>query len=280
MSIPFWLAGGAQPLILIEAFVNARGPFHFVLDTGAGLCLVTPAVASDAGIVATAERTGIGAAGTVSLRLGVAESLAVGDANVSGLRIGVTDELGRIGNAVGAAIDGAIGYEFLRDYCVTLDYAERTMSLSGASKATDAASEPSPVRFRLAHPAKPLILIDAFVNESGPFSFALDTGASATTISPDLASTLRLTTTPIPSITGGGGAIAASATRLRSLRVGPRSVSEVDVAVTGALDRIAGAIGQKLDGILGFNFLKHYRVVLDYPNESLLLADSRSRDLS
>lgn len=273
-SVPFRLVGGSQPLILLDAFVNGNGPFDFILDSGAGFCLITPTVASEARVDITGERTGTGAAGAVTLSMGSAGSIAVGSIEVPGLRVGVTSELARIGSAVGARIDGVIGYEFLRDFCVTLDYANQTINLAATSRQTEAPPDSaSVVRFSLAYSAKPLILVDAFLNDRGPFVFALDTGASITTISHDVAAQLRLSTSPIPSMTGGGGAVDAALSHLRSLRVAAREIFEIDVAVSRALDLIAGAIGRKLDGILGYNFLKHYRVMLDYPNETLALLD-------
>jgi hypothetical protein len=34
---------------------------------------------------------------------------------------------------------------------------------------------------------------------------------------------------------------------------------------------LSNAIGTKLDGIVGHNFLRNYKVALDYPNETLSL---------
>jgi hypothetical protein len=30
-------------------------------------------------------------------------------------------------------------------------------------------------------------------------------------------------------------------------------------------------IGTRLDGIIGYNFLRHFKVVIDYPNETFAL---------
>ena len=174
--------------------------------------------------------------------------------------------------AVGARIDGALGYEFLRDFRLTLDYKSQTVELAQDAGSTETAYSFWPaVPFKLAHSSKPLILLDAYVDEIGPFNFALDTGASTTVLSPSLASQLNLRLSAIPDVTGGGGAIKASSARVRSLRVGSNTANGLDVAVTGALDIISAAIGQKLDGILGYNFLRLYRVVIDFPNARLSL---------
>jgi len=34
---------------------------------------------------------------------------------------------------------------------------------------------------------------------------------------------------------------------------------------------LSQAVGAKLDGIVGYNFLRDYKVVIDYPNELLSL---------
>ncbi len=71
MPISFTLAGDAQPLTLLPVFVNERGPFAFILDTGAALSLGTRSVASGVGIVASATQQGHGAAGQVTLEIGL-----------------------------------------------------------------------------------------------------------------------------------------------------------------------------------------------------------------
>jgi hypothetical protein len=34
---------------------------------------------------------------------------------------------------------------------------------------------------------------------------------------------------------------------------------------------LSNAVGAKLDGIVGYNFLRNYKVVIDYPNQLLSL---------
>ena len=191
------------------------------------------------------------------------------------MRVGITDELLRIAATIGERVDGALGYEFLREFRLTLDYQCQTVELAQGSGSTEASNQfGQALPFRLAHSSKPLILFDAYIDELGPFNFALDTGASTTAVSPSLASRLKVHLTAIPDVTGGGGSIKASSARVRSLRVGSNTAYEVDIAVTGALDVVSTALGQKLDGILGYNFLRLYRVLIDFPNATLHLRPS------
>ena len=79
-EVPFRLAGAAQPLILVPTSVNGRGPFDFILDTGAGTSLVSLDLARQQGIPTEQMKEGTGAGGKVRLALGTVESLAVGQA--------------------------------------------------------------------------------------------------------------------------------------------------------------------------------------------------------
>jgi hypothetical protein len=48
-------------------------------------------------------------------------------------------------------------------------------------------------------------------------------------------------------------------------------VRNLPVIVGDFLDMLSGVIGTKLDGIIGYNFLRHFRVVIDYPNDRFRL---------
>ncbi len=43
----------------------------------------------------------------------------------------------------------------------------------------------------------------------------------------------------------------------------------MNVIVGDFLEMLSTVIGVKLDGIIGYNFLKLYKVVIDYPHETL-----------
>lgn len=76
------------------------------------------------------------------------------------------------------------------------------------------------VSFRLGAPQKPVILVDVMVNGSGPYQFALDTGASVTVLSQGLANDLRIASGDPAAGMGAGGQVAVTLTSLDSLQVG------------------------------------------------------------
>ncbi len=117
----FRLAGGGQPLILLPVHVNGEGPFDFILDTGAGTSLLSRELAGRLDVKIIGSKDGHSAGGRVSVSLAKLDSLAVGDMRMGDVDVGIVD-LAHIGRAIGAQIDGDLGYNFLKHFRVTIDY--------------------------------------------------------------------------------------------------------------------------------------------------------------
>src|SRR6476619_1088928 len=117
----FRLAGGAQPLILLPVPVNDRGPFDFILDTGAGTSLLSSELAKQLEVKIIGSKEGQSAGGKVSVSLAKIDSLAVAETKLADVDVGIVD-LSQIGKTVGANIDGDLGYNFLKHFRVTINY--------------------------------------------------------------------------------------------------------------------------------------------------------------
>lgn len=271
-KLNFRLAGGAQPLILLPVKVNGEGPFEFILDTGAGTSLVSSELGQTLGIKVIGSKEGQSAGGVVSISLARLDSLEVGSAKLNDVDVGLVD-LSHIGKTVGAKIDGDLGYNFLKHFRIMLDYRKNEIRFDdpkrfepvGASKAV------TEIPMRLASPAKPLILVDVYANGRGPFQFAVDTGASTTAITPELAKQLGVASSPIGAAATAGAHVDVTGGILQSFQLGGARIENSHVVVAGFFDMLSKAIGAKLDGIVGYNFLRNYKVALDYPNETLSL---------
>jgi predicted aspartyl protease len=268
--VTFRLAGGRQPLILLPVFVDGRGPYSFVLDTGAGPTLVSNELAEALALPRGEEQDGRGAAGKMTLVKSELPSLTVGQETLENVPVSVTD-LSFIGRAIGAQVDGGLGHSFLRHFAVTLDYATNALTLTLPVGGAERALDEREIAFQSAHAENPLVVVPVFVNEKGPYDFALDTGASSTVISLELAAEFGLATEKIPQLTGGGGSVNASRVQLSSLAVGASRQENLTAAATDFLAQLNAALGNKLQGIVGYNFLRHYRVTLDYPRAALSL---------
>lgn len=127
------------------------------------------------------------------------------------------------------------------------------------------------VKFALEGPGGAALVVPVMINGQGPFDFVLDTGATLTCIDQRLARRLELEEERgVRGIGAGMGAAGRiSLVRLDSLRIGQARASEL---MACALDlRHTESVGLGIDGLIGLNFLKSYRVTVDFQREVLLL---------
>ena len=127
-------------------------------------------------------------------------------------------------------------------------------------------------KFRIAESGKRIITVDAKVNGKGPFNFVVDTGASHTIISTTTAEKLGLDTsspgccgsTTGRSAQGAGGPVAARAATVESVEVGDIEVKNVEVALIDLT-----SLDKDWDGIIGYTFMKNFKVTIDYPKQDI-----------
>ena len=111
-----------------SVYVNGRGPYRFVLDTGASNCSVAPQVARDLGLPRGKDRRSRGIGIDLPSYESRLSSLAVGPSSVGDLDVMVTD-YSHLAKRIGLPVHGCIGTTFLAHFTVVLNYRARTVSL-------------------------------------------------------------------------------------------------------------------------------------------------------
>jgi predicted aspartyl protease len=114
----FRLAGSKQALILVPVFVDGRGPYSFVMDTGATTTVVSNELADALALPRGQKQDGRGAAGEMTLVESRLPSLTVGHQILDSLPVSVTD-LSFLGRAMGEQVDGALGHSFLKHFVMS-----------------------------------------------------------------------------------------------------------------------------------------------------------------
>src|SRR5438552_18909402 len=117
VKVKFRLAGGAQPVILLPVHVNNRGPFDFILDTGAGTSLLSSELAKQLELKVIGSKEGQSAGGKVSVSLAKVDALAVGEMKLDDVDVEIVD-LGQIGKTIGVILVGDLGYIFLKTFLI------------------------------------------------------------------------------------------------------------------------------------------------------------------
>ena len=260
--LPSSSAAGAEPLeypieiagqvILIKTTVNGRGPFTFILDTGATETVVTPPTARRVGIAGAAEPGAVGH--------GMAKTVAVGAVSVSDLPVLVVDPPQALSLRLDKGINyaGILGYTFLAPQVTTIDYRRQRVSFmpAGATAVRKPQADAAPGAIQIPFVIRDrLIHVAAFVNGQGPFTFLFDTGSAEVLLLPKAREALRLAA----SDQRADGVRFAT---LAQVKVGGAEVLKVPAIIQRPPQE--GALGLTYDGILGYPFLSHFRVTINY----------------
>lgn len=110
------------------------------------------------------------------------------------------------------------------------------------------------------------VILEAYVNESGPYAFLFDTGSQITMIDESLASELHLETTTNAriigvSLHGKGGKYAL----VDSVRVGEEAKVESLYVIAFDMKDIVAA-RYAIRGVIGGDFLSHFNEMIDNTN--------------
>jgi len=128
-------------------------------------------------------------------------------------------------------------------------------------------------------PAKTLsnyLVVEAKWDKRGPYHFLIDTGASVTLVSPELAARYVAKnapppTTPLVRVKSASGETALlTATTLRRIELGGARFENVQALIYDC-EVVSAHLGVKIDGILGFPLFRETLLTLDYPHSRVLL---------
>jgi Aspartyl protease len=126
VSVPFELSKGH---ILVQAYVNGKGPYLFGFDTGAsGMGRSDVRLTSELALPKVGEEQNSDGIKTVATDVVQAESLQLGPVAKSNVRLLSRDYNGA--KAVAPFLMGIIGRDFFADRLLTIDYPHRTLSFT------------------------------------------------------------------------------------------------------------------------------------------------------
>jgi predicted aspartyl protease len=268
-TVPFRLLNNH---IYVQAFVDGKGPFTFIVDTG-GHTLLSPHLVAEVGLkpVGEAVTSGAGdghattgfvhfdeiAIGKVRLRDEIAFATPVYDASVEGI-----------------PVDGMIGFELIRRMVTRIDYGHRTVTFIDPAKFKP---KVSPHDWGV---AVPFVFYDHLPDVKGsvgglPARFDIDTGSrtemdfsSPFVAAHDLRAQFAKGTSAVTGW-GVGGPARAYMVRLPSMRLG---TVEIDDLAVGLSEAKGGSFDDpNFDGNVGSALLKRFVVTFDYAHEIMYL---------
>jgi len=271
--VRFQLVGKSNPLILVPAFVDESGPHEFLLDSGATRSMLSQELASRLGIEQQSLDDAFGAGGSRQLGFVTIKSLRVGPAAQEGLTLGIADDLAAIGDALNVRVDGLIGFDFINNFRMTIDYRQQIIVFySNLQNGGNHLPSSDAVRFELT-PKEPLMLVATYINDRGPFQFVVDTAAGKSVIAQDLIERIGIAVQDRKAGMGFGGNFELARARLDSVRLSDIVVRSLPVITGPFLDAISSSVGAKVDGVIGNDFLRKFPKVTISATEGYIVFD-------
>ena len=131
-TIPFQFVNG---YVLLTGHVGTAGPFTFVLDTGAGASVVSPAIAQTLPQDFTGTTTIISSVdpNSVSTKFIRVENISIGSVQFQNLQAAILPPIVLQSSGRSITIDGILGIQLFRNLLLTVDYGADTVRLSQGS---------------------------------------------------------------------------------------------------------------------------------------------------
>ena len=272
-------------LLVVEVFLNGTGPYNFLLDTGVGISIVTDPAVAQALRLRRGERyrvvgaggvdTGLQAFRTDSVRLELAGVVAP----LFSLLV-LSDDVLNLSGYMGVPIHGILGSELFRSFVVALHPEHSSMTLTApaayrAPRGRRWSSLPLSLEKNKAYFTAQVQLTDSLTL---PVKLVLDTGASHA-LSLELDSDPRLVgpTRRLVTDLGQGltGTVRGYLGRVPTLRLGRYTLRTVLASFPNSAD-VHGRVDVPRNGNVGYELLKRFSLVIDYPHQRLLLRPNTS----
>ncbi|WP_231425607.1 aspartyl protease family protein [Pedobacter sp. Leaf250] len=167
-------------LMIIPIFINEKGPYNFVLDTGVGPMIITEPSIIDTlnfSLMRKIKLSGLGLE-TVDAYVSQNISAKIGSAKISHIPTAVLKEdLFNLSGHLGIKIYGLIGYSFFNSFIVDIRYSENRIIFSDLSRKIKYRGSKVPI---LIENLKPYVDVQVEVPDSSKVNARLlmDTGAS------------------------------------------------------------------------------------------------------
>jgi hypothetical protein len=257
--------------IVLRVRVNNSAPLRFMFDTGAGISLLSTRKAADLKLkqVDTVKATGVGGSLEGSLANGV--SLSVPGVAVLNQRLALLPL--DVPFCEGKDIEGIIGYDFIKEFVVEIDYETRTLSLF----------DPSNYRYKGHGKEFPLILkgtprVHAHIALPGRPAieglFEIDTGSDGVlTINSPFVNRQKLVsalTAQVANLDRGlGGESKRIDARLGYLQLGSFKINAPLVGLS--IDSVGAMAAADNDGPIGNEIMRRFKVTIDYSRQRMML---------
>ena len=279
-----------RPIILVRLNGN-KEPLKFVLDTGSGMSVISDQTARKLGLKPVAKgglARAVGGGGKFEIVYGFVNSIDIGGARVDNVPVYIRKFFDSQ-----IPVDGYLGLSVISKFLASIDYGTRRMSLVRQNQTDQVEAWTSvrrPENLQALIPVAPndgSIEVPLRTTSSGFLSgevgldgfdknvnFIIDTAASITVISEKLSQQEQLLELLQPSkmrVFGAAGVTEdVKLLQLPRLSLGLSKLEKINAAVLD-MEPVNETAGFTQSGILGGNFLRHFRIYFDFARGAMRL---------
>lgn len=284
MTMPFESNDG-RPVLKVRVN-NIKEPLRFVLDTGSGMSVISEETAKKLGVRAVARggmARAVGGGGKFEIVYGFLDSLDVGGVRVESVPVYIRHFFDNKN-----PVDGYLGLSVISKFIASLDYGDNVFSLRRPKETF--AKDPWGITITRGEfqPISPgVVEIPLRTTSSGflsgevhlegverPLNFIIDTGASVSVVAERLTKEEDLGGFIEPTrlrIYGAAGiADDVQSLLLPKVMLGTFTRERISAAILD-LDPVNETAGFTQNGILGGNYLRHFRVSFNFQRGIILL---------
>lgn len=264
-------------LVIIPTYINGKGPFNFILDTG-----VDPLIITDSSIVDSSQLTnsrrvkinGNGEGDEISAYISNRITTKIGAATMEHIpTVILKEDVFNLSSYLGMKIHGLIGYNFFNSFIVKINYTQLKVSFSLPSTRKQSKWSKLPLEFL---DNKPYINTELQLPDLGKImaKLIIDCGAShALSLESYKEGVFPLPTPNFEANLGVGlsGKINGNIGRVSSIKLGSYEIKNV-LSSFPEYDDVAAKTKQKQrTGNLGADILKKFTVIFDYQDAAMYL---------
>lgn len=263
-------------IILMRVSVNGSKPLKFIFDTGASASMINSPRARELGLKSVGQASGNATGGPITVSIIKGVSLSVPGATVSNQTVYSM----ALPAPSGFEFDGIIGYDFIKEFVVEIDYQKKTMNLH-SPRTYRYSGKGKVVPLLLTHRETPLVRTKIALEGRAPFEakLELDTGGDGTIYINSPFVKRRALLTALPQAVGdvgrgAGGEYQRLLGSAKTVQVGPFILANPPVVLSLATE--GSSASEDNDGLIGGEILRRFKLIIDYSRSRMILEPNSS----
>lgn len=259
-TIPMVMGNPDVPRLKLR--VNDQADATAVIDTGAVLSIISETLAATVGVRRLGDIQGefFGLLGEpIKVRFGILDSIVMGELRMSNVPVAIMPDEKLtffVHNRESFNMDLLIGANLLKHFRMELDFGKEKASFTVVARSDEAVVDDQNLFFVGFRP-----FVHATINKRGWYPFILDTGSEITFLNENLINATNIRSLPRyhGALLQGLGGSQKRGAKLENVEVGVDQWAGVFKHLPLYASEQTNAVG-----IIGQNFLKNFRVVMDF----------------